>query len=202
MTNQRLLADFERELKRTGKSKNTIRCYLNMCRSFLGFIGEQDVRLLTAETVKAFFDRGKLAKLSVRSYTNAIAEFLRFVAKHAPAPRARSLPAAEKPQPTGAATLALRDAWAADRRKEQADAGDDLVAKLGRKLIDHYLYFQSRLSGAPDSVDELNRLSDECRELLQKHLPLFLSLSAQGRNIHPKIDERAHHERRSLDKEI
>jgi len=65
-----------------------------------------------------------------------------------------------------------------------------LIAKLARKLIDHYLYFQGRIKGEPENLDDVVRFADECRELIESNLPLFMGLSAQGRNVHSKIDER------------
>jgi hypothetical protein len=89
--------------------------------------------------------------------------------------------------------VALRQSWAVDKLIQQREVADDLIAKLARRVIDHYLFFQARLQGGPDcpeSIDELTRLSDECRHVIQTNLPLFLGLSAQGRNIHSLIDER------------
>ena len=88
--------------------------------------------------------------------------------------------------------LALRGQWAADKLAEKKDAGEDTTAKLARQVIDGFLYFQSRLNeqGSPESIDELMRLRDNCQELIQDHLALFMSLSAQGRNLHPIFNER------------
>jgi len=44
--------------------------------------------------------------------------------------------------------------------------------------------------GSAESIDELMRLRDNCQELIHSNLPLFVSLSAQGKNLHPIIDER------------
>jgi len=54
------------------------------------------------------------------------------------------------------------------------------------------LYFQSRQRATtPENLDEIDRLADECRDLIERHLALFMGLSVGGRNVHPKIDERA-----------
>jgi hypothetical protein len=73
---------------------------------------------------------------------------------------------------------------------DQKETDDDLIAKLAGRIAEHYLYFQSRQRGQPENLDDLDRLADECRDLIERHLPLFMSLSAGGRNVHPKIDER------------
>jgi hypothetical protein len=88
--------------------------------------------------------------------------------------------------------LALRQQWAADKLAEQKEAGDDLIAKLARKVIDHYLYFQGRIAGKPEDLDDIHRFAAECQELIQANLILFMSLSAQGKNIHPLINERVY----------
>ena len=92
--------------------------------------------------------------------------------------------------PGTADELALRQRWSLDKLIDQKGKDDDLIAKLARKVIDHYLYFQARLKGGPENLDDLCRFADECRELIESNLPLFMSLSAQGRNIHSVIDER------------
>jgi hypothetical protein len=98
----------------------------------------------------------------------------------------RSIPAVKDEK-----EVALRQIWAVEKLIQQKETCDDLIAKLARRVIDHYLFFQARLQGGePESMEDLYRLSDECREVIQNNLPLFLGLSAQGRNIHSLIDER------------
>ena len=94
------------------------------------------------------------------------------------------------PAPSSRKELALRRQWSVDKLIEQKEAADDLTAKLARKVIDHYLFFQSRMRGEPENLDDICRFADECRELIESNLPLFMGLSAQGRNVHSKIDER------------
>ena len=74
--------------------------------------------------------------------------------------------------------------------REQKESDDDLIAKLARKVIDHYLFFQTLLKTDDIDLDTVSRFADECRDLVETNLPLFMSLSAQGRNIHSAIDER------------
>jgi hypothetical protein len=110
----------------------------------------------------------------------------------------RGLPAVVNPRgaksPRAAAPtkkdLALKARWTLDKLVSEKEKTDDLVALLARKLIDHYMYFERRMKGEPDDLDDIARFTDECRELIQANLPLFMSMSAQGRNVHSKIDER------------
>jgi len=86
--------------------------------------------------------------------------------------------------------LALRRTWAVDRLLEQKVTSEDLIAKLGRKVIDHYVYFQSRLKDEPENLDDIERFAAECRELIESNFELFMALSKSGRNIRSAIDER------------
>jgi hypothetical protein len=200
-------AAFEEHLRASKISRDCIAQYVSCVRRFLKFVGaDTEFDRLSPETVKAFFQQLGGGEKNKRQYPMIIGRFLRFVASgypQSPAIRPRSRAMLDSPQmderegrdrdPVAIQddkTLALRQTWAVDRLKEQKEAGEDLIAKLGRKLIDHYLYFQSRLQGGPESIDELYRLSDECRELIQTNLPLFISFSAQGRNLHSIIDEK------------
>ncbi|MDP2601886.1 MAG: hypothetical protein Q8S00_04755 [Deltaproteobacteria bacterium] len=188
--NARLLDEFEEEMKRAGKSNWTIRNRGIVCRSLVKFIGAQDVRQLSAETVKAFFDSRKLSKLSARTYSTSVALFLRFVAERVPVVVTEKQGPTAVPARLSANEAELRKGWAIARLVEQKENGDDLIAKLARKLIDHYLYFQGRMRGEPENLDDIYRFADECKDLIETNLPLFMKLSAQGRNIHSAIDER------------
>ena len=50
--------------------------------------------------------------------------------------------------------------------------------------------FVLTFSPGEQNLDDLVRYVDECRELIETHLPLFMKLSAEGRNVHSKIDEK------------
>ena len=86
--------------------------------------------------------------------------------------------------------LALRERWSIDKLIEQKRTDDDLIAKLARKVIDHYLYFQGHMKGEPENLDEVYRFAAECKELIESNLALFMELSAQGHTVHSRIDER------------
>jgi len=84
----------------------------------------------------------------------------------------------------------MREKWALEKLVDEKEKADDLIAALARRVIDHYVYFGKRLKGEADDLDELARFADDCREIIERNLPLFMGLSAGGRNLHPKIDER------------
>jgi hypothetical protein len=46
------------------------------------------------------------------------------------------------------------------------------------------------MKGEPENLDDVYRFADECKELIESNLALFMKLSAQGRNVHSAIDER------------
>lgn len=191
MNHQRLLDDYRRELKPRGWQKRSIQLRLHYCRRFLKFIGPtQDPAKVSAETVKAFLELPRRSAATVMNYKHAVASFLKFVGERLPAPKgwhaAAALPVpAKNPQ-----ELALNRQWSLEKLIEQKETDADVIAKLARKVIDHYLYFQGRLKGETENLDDVCRFADECKELIEQHLPLFMKLSAQGRNIHSKIDER------------
>lgn len=173
---------FELHLKQSGKHPASVSQYMSIVRRFLKHVGP-DSRFdrISPHTVKAFFEELGGGKRNRDSYAMVVGQFLRFVAEcsaHLPAVRgSRQVPV-------------LARKWNADHLKEQKEADDDLIAKLARKVIDHFLYFEGRLKGGRENLDELTRLRDECRELIQTNLRLFMGLSAEGRNVHSIIDER------------
>ena len=120
----------------------------------------------------------------------AISHFIQFALAQLPAPlvgRGSEMAPARAPTKK---ELALRQQWSLDKLVEQKENADDLIAQLARKLIDHYLYFQGRIKGEPENLDDIVRFADECRDLIERNLPLFMGLSAGGRNVHSRIDER------------
>jgi len=157
-------------------------------RRFLKHIGDTRLERLSEDLTRSFFD-GRKGKDRSNSAT-AISQFLTFAMARLPVPvNARGAESPRAAAPTKK-ELALRQKWTLDKLIEQKESDDDLIAKLARKLIDHYLYFQGRIKGEPENLDDLVRFVDECRELIESNLPLFMQLSAQGRNVHSKIDER------------
>jgi site-specific recombinase XerD len=181
------LEEFKQHLIATGLSKHTIESYISGVRGFLKHIGnEERLDRISEESVRSFF-AGIDNHNTRRTRAAEVSRFLIFATARLPVViNNRGAPATAPSKKE----LALRRQWSVDKLTEQKKAADDLTAKLARKLIDHYLYFQDRLKGGPENLDDLCRFADECRELIQSNLPLFMELSAQGRNIHSVIDER------------
>ena len=182
--------DFRLHLEKKGNLNDvSLRQYIAMVRRFLKYVGNERLDRISDDTVRAFFnDMGKPSRP-----TNAviIGQFLRFAAAQTlTATVDRGSAMAPALAVKDRKELALRQSWAADKLVQQKEACDNLIAMLARKVIDHYLYFQARIKGEPENLDDLYRFADECRELIQTNLPLFMSFSAQGRNIHSIIDER------------
>jgi hypothetical protein len=121
-----------------------------------------------------------------------ISEFLKFAAARLPVVVKAKGQGFNPPVPAARdeRELALRRQWEADKLEEKREAGETVTAKLARSVIDSFLYFQSRLNDreSAESIDELMRLRDNCQELIQSNLALFMTLSAQGKNLHPIID--------------
>ena len=179
--------DFERHLKTQGLATQSVYNYVSMARQFLRHVGETRIDRISEDTARSFF-AGIKGEQSRKQYANAVSQFLRFSAARLPVVvNARG---AESPRAPTKKEIALRQRWSVDKLVEQKSNDDDLIAKLARKVIDHYLYFQGRMKGQPENLDDIYRFADECKELIESNLALFMSLSAQGRNIHSAIDER------------
>jgi hypothetical protein len=185
----KLERDFRRQLAERGLGAQTVAAYMSTVRNFLRFIGAQRLDSVGEDVVRGFFDG-----ITVNKATQAmvIGQFLEFTAASNPLPATikRGSEAAPVPIVKQQKEVALSGSWAVDKLAAQKEAGDDLIAKLARKLIDHYLYFQGRIQGEPENLDDLYRFADQCKDLIQNNLALFMGLSAQGRNIHSLIDER------------
>ena len=189
MKNETLLEDFREHLKAKGRTAGTISQRIGLVRRFLKHCGDTRIDRLTEHDTRSFFDKFK--GQSRQQYAAVISQFVIFSQSRLPVvvnARGIQSPAA----PTTKTDLALRQQWNLEALIDQKSNDDDLIAKFARKMIDHYLYFQRRVKGAPEDLDDLVRFTDECRELIETNLPLFMSLSAGGRNIHAVIDERVH----------
>jgi hypothetical protein len=173
-------------LIRAGKSAHTVSKNCGTVHRFLAFVGNERLDRLSEDLTRAFF--AGMSPDHRRKSAMAIGQFLEFATARLPVPI--TCKAAMTPAPRDAAEVALRRQWGIEKRAEQREAAEDLVTKLARRVIDHYLYFERRIRGEPDNLDDLRRFADDCQELIQANLPLFMGLSAEGRNIHPIIDER------------
>jgi Phage integrase, N-terminal SAM-like domain len=184
-THQDPLADFKQHLIIAGKSEVTIEEYLRTVRRFLRHVGNERPERISEELTRSFF-AGMKSKTR-RFYATVVSQFLNFSVSRLPVPvNARG---AESPRAPTKKEIALRQRWSVDKLIEQKQSADDLIAKLARKVIDGYLLSQQVVKGN-HNLDDFVRFADECRELIETNLPLFMSLSAQGRNIHSAIDER------------
>ena len=163
---------------------------MSTVRRFLKYVGNQRLDRIGDDVVRQFFNQLSGGKGNKTYNAWIIGQFLKFAAaERLPATVDRGSAMAPA-RAVNKNELALRQSWAVDKLLQQKEDGEDLIAKLARKVIDHYLYFQARIQGEPENLDDLYRFADECRELIQTNLPLFMNLSAQGRNIHSIIDER------------
>jgi hypothetical protein len=166
--------------------------YVRHVRRFLDFIGDQRIDRVSEEQMRAYFARYKNQKRKTREQAaSIISQYVKFATAGLPVVidgRGAAMPPG--PAPTNKKDIALRKGWGIEKLVHESEAKDDLIAKLARKVSDHYLYFQTRLRGGDENLDEVGRLADECRELIESNLALFIALSAGGRNVHPKIDER------------
>ena len=182
-------ANFKQHLIAAGKAKDTVNVYMATVRRFLKHVGNERIDRISEEVTRSFFagikDRG-----TRRMNAMPIGQFLNFAAARLPVVVTARGAESPRARPPTKKELALRQKWTLDKLEEQTENDADLIAKLARKLIDHYLYFQGRIKGEPENLDDVQRFADECRDLIETNLPLFMGLSAQGRNIHSKIDER------------
>ncbi len=182
--------DFEQHLIKLGKSQATLYNHRGAVRRFLKHVGDQPLDRVSEKTAREFF-AGFKAQQRMK-FASTIYQFLNFATSRLPVPvtalGGEMLPAPPAPSKK---EIALRQKWGLEKLVQEKEAADDLIAKLARKVIDHYVYFQGRIKGGPDNLDDLYRFADECRELIETNLPLFMGLSAGGRNLGTQIDERA-----------
>ena len=186
------LTDAERgflaHLKQAGKGPHALRSYQVIVHHFLKHIGNERLDRVPEAVVNAYF-AGITNANTKKKYASVVSQFIEFACAKLPVVVGRGSEMAPARAPTKK-ELALRQQWSLDKLIEQKEKTDDLIAQLARKLIDHYLYFQGRIKSEPENLDDVVRFADECRDLIERNLPLFMGLSAGGRNVHSKIDER------------
>ena len=187
---QPIEGDFKLYLQQGGKSARTIENCTQRVRRFLQYVDNDRVERISEDLVKAFFKGLAGGDGNRRGYSLAIGQFLRFAAARLPVVVTDRGSEQRAPgSPPTKQELALRQQWSVDKLIEQKSSADDLIAKLARKVIDAYLLSQQVVKGEYN-LDDFVRFTDECRELIETNLPLFMKLSAKGRNIHSAIDER------------
>jgi hypothetical protein len=180
-----ILAEFTEHLKADGYSAGSVDIYARTAREFLKHVGNRPIDRISEAETRQFFNRFT-NKHTHRQRAMHVSAFLKFAMRGLPA----LLAVVNAPKATTKKDLTVKAKWTHDKLVQQREESADLIAKLARKVIDHYMYFENRMKGEPENLDEVARFADECRELIQSNLPLFMGLSAQGRNVHSKIDER------------
>ena len=180
-----LLNDFKQHLIASGKSDDTASLYAQRIARFLRH-ADWPTETITAEMTRSFLGRIK-DKRTKRGCAMAVQQFLKFTAAHP------SWIAGEdqssKPPAQGQQETALPQQWLLEKLVDEKTRSDDLIATLGDKLMDHYLYFQSRIKGNEEDPDNLCRLADEARQLIESNLTLFIRLCSGGRKIQRTIPE-------------
>ena len=180
-----LLNDFKLHLIASGKSEDTASLYAQRIARFLQH-AEWPTEKISGDTARSFLSRIK-DKRTKRGCAMAVQQFFKFTAMHP------SLIAEEdqssKPSAQSQQEIALPQQWLLEKLVDEKTRSDDLIAALGGKLMDHYLYFQSRIKGEEEDPDNICRLADEARQLIESNLALFIRLSSGGRKIHRTIPE-------------
>lgn len=182
-----IIAEFADHLKANGYGKSSIGNYTRTAQQFLTHIGNRPIDRVSEAETRTFFERYK--KKNRQPHAVALSAFLKFAMKGLPAvvddknATVAHLPANKK-------QTALKAKWTLDKLIAEKEKTDDLLALLGRKVIDHYMHFERRLQGQSEDLDEIARFADECKDLIQANLPLFMQMSAAGRNVHSRIDAR------------
>ena len=184
------LEDFRRHLQGQGYAPTSVCKMVTIVRSFLKQVGKKRVDAITETDTGNYFAK-HVSRKSRMSYACSIAAYLKFATKSLPVVVDRT--GAALPPPTRKPTkkdLALREKWTIDKLTAEKEAADDLIGQLARQLVNNYVFFEKRRKGAPDDLDEIGRFADECRQLIESNLALFMGLSANGSNINPLFTER------------
>jgi hypothetical protein len=181
---------FRAQLEQEKLAAGTIASYLGIVRAFLRSVGNRPVTQLGGSEVRQHFKRWKKTS-SRKTAAHVITRYIRFAAAELPVVVGQGALPPPVPRRLTRKELALREKWTAEKLTHEKDAAEELSARLARKVIDHYLFFQRLLkTGGQADLDEVARFADEAREIIESNLPLFMGLSAGGLNVHPRIDER------------
>jgi len=184
------LEDFRRYLQSEGYKPGSIPTMLYHVRVFLKHIGNKRVDRLTEADTRDYFAK-HVSHKHRRGPASSISAYIKFAAKSLPVVVDRM--GAALPPPARKPTkkeLALREKWTIDKLMAEKETANDLIGRLARQLMNHFVHFEKRRRGAPDDLDEIGRFADECRQLIESNLALFMGLSASGRNINPIFTER------------
>jgi hypothetical protein len=183
------LEDFRAHLQKEGWCLTQITWRVNHVRVFLAAIGNKPAHLITEADTRNYFKHVTLKRR--KSVATSIGAYIKFAARNLPVVVDRAGAALPPPaRKLSKKDLALRERWTIDKLTAEKEAADDLIGRLARQVVNHYVYFEKRLKGSPDDLDEIARFTDEARALIESNLGLFMGLSASGRNINPAFTER------------
>ena len=172
-----LLNDFKQHLIASGKSEHTASLYTQRVAGFVKYVAEQRIGKITEELGRSYI-AGIKDKRTKHGNTMAVRQFVKFAAQ---LPLPLNADAEEDKAPLRSAQSqresALSQEWLLEKLIDEKTHTDDLVGKLGRKVMDHYLYFQGRIKGE-ENLEHVYRLADETRKLIESNLELFFRLSS------------------------
>jgi len=180
-----LLNNFKQHLIASGKSEDTASLYAQRIARFLRD-ADWPTENITAELVRTFLNRIK-DKRTKRGCAMAVQQFLKFAAAH-PSSISGEDQSSKPPAEAQPETVPPQQ-WLIENLVDEKARSDDLIATLAGKLMDHYLYFQSRIKGDEEDPDYLCRLAAEAKQLIESNLALFIRLFSGGREIDRTIQE-------------
>lgn len=181
---QLLLNEFKQHLIGAGKSEHTASLYTQRVAVFLKHLGVENIEKMTQSSARSYI-AGIKDKRTARGSAIAIRQFLNF---SAPTRLAEMAGDNEAPAGSSQEETALPNQWLLEKLIDEKSRSDDLIATLAHHMMDHYLYFQTRIRGE-ENLKTVCRLADESRNLIESNLALFMRISSGGREIHKTISE-------------
>ncbi|HEY6999285.1 MAG TPA: phage integrase N-terminal SAM-like domain-containing protein [Candidatus Binatia bacterium] len=181
------LNDFKQHMIASGKSEHTATLYAQRVAGFLKHLTEQGIEKITEDSARSYV-AGIKDKRTKRGTVVAVHQFLKFTVQR-PFPVSAEEDEAPLPSTQSQPEVALTQQCLLEKLIDEKRRSDELIAALACKLMDHYLYFQRRIRGGGDSLDNICRLADEAKQLIQSNLALFIRLSSGGRNINRTMPE-------------
>jgi len=181
---QLLLNEFKQHLIGAGKSEHTASLYTQRVAAFLKKLGVEKIKKITHGSAQSYI-AGIKDKRTARGSAIAIHQFLNF---SAPTRLVEMIGDDEALAGSSQEETALPNQWLLEKLIDEKSRSDDLIATLAHHLMDHYLYFQSRIRGE-ENLKTVSRLADESRNLIESNLALFMRISSGGRETHKTIPE-------------
>ncbi len=181
-----LLHNFKQHLIASGKSEDTASLYAQRIARFLRHT-DWPTEKITADLVRSFLNRIK-DKRTKRGCAMAVQQFLKFTAAH-PSFISGENQSSKPPAQRQRETIPPQQ-WLLEKLINEKARSDELISMLASKLMDHYLYFQSRIKGNEEGdPDYLCRLADETKQLIESNLALFIRLFSSGQAVDTTIPE-------------